>query len=111
MSVSIDRILRKNGLIMGVSYAKASTNRGAVLCVSLGRGSAEPLTTSLMLDGRDFHETYAEAVRLIAQYWGVSDDAEIMARLIATKEAFLTAKNLTTREVVRVAYAQVVERT
>lgn len=108
MGVSIDKLVGKNGLIVGLSYAKAAKSRGAVLSISLGRKSANPLTTSLLLDGKDFHKVYAEAIRLISEYWGVDDNFETVSSLLATKDTFLRVKNLTVKEVC-ITYTQVLE--
>lgn len=100
-------IFKADGTLNGLSYCRASTRRGAVLSVSIGRKSGQKgLTTSLLVDGYDFFEAYANAVNLLAEYHGLTDQPDLLAEMHSTAQAFLKVKGLVTKRV-EVVYQQV----
>ncbi|CAE6821500.1 hypothetical protein R70006_06221 [Paraburkholderia domus] len=101
-----ERLFNDDGTITGMSYSSASGKRGAVLSVSTTRPGKKRLATSLLVDGRDFPEVFAVAVQLIADFHDVPSDDPLRVDMLASKAAFLAAKELTTRRVV-IEYDQV----
>lgn len=97
-------LLRPDGAMRYVSYSAASGRRGAVLMISCAAKGRPLFRTALTVDGKDFGAVYARAVDLLADAFGVSDDACLKADMRATMSRFLADRKL---RLVEVKYHQV----
>lgn len=79
----------------------------ATLSITIARGTPNPLTTGFSVEGKDFRSTYAKAVYMIAAYWGVLQDSELVNEMLATCDLFLRKSGLQLQPVV-IQYEQVV---
>lgn len=102
-----DRVFDADGTIKGLKFTAASGRRPAVLGVSIARGTPNPLTTGFSVEGKDFRSVYANVVHLIAAYYEVLQDQELVAAMLATCDLFLAKSNLRLEPVV-IRYEQVV---
>ncbi len=102
--VARQALLRPDGALRYLTYSAASGRRGAVIMISCAARGRPSLRTALTVDGKDFGAVYARAVDLLADAFGVSDDAGLKADMLATMDRFLTDRKL---RLVEVKYRQV----
>lgn len=102
------KLFNVDGTVRGVNYLVASGTRGAVLAVSLRRGTKEgkKLITAYTVDGADFGKVYAQVITMVADFYELPGDDPMRADMLASKAAFLAAKGLVTTPVV-IRYEQV----
>lgn len=102
-----DRVFDVDGTINGLKFSPSSGRRPATLAVSIARGTPNPLTTGFSVEGKDFRSVYANVVHLIAAYYEILQDQELVAEMLATCDLFLVKSNLRLEPVV-IQYEQVV---
>lgn len=97
-------LLQSDGSLSYLSYSGASGRRGPALMISCVAKGQPLLRTALTVDGKDFGAVYARAIDLLADAFGVSDDAGLKADMLATMDRFLADRKL---RLVEVKYRQV----
>lgn len=93
------KIMKKDGTIRGLCYFAPSGKRGAVLTIAIKRGSLDGLSTSMIVDGKDFRTIYHEMVNLIAAHYGLVDGCELFKEMHGSADAFLAKNGLELKEV------------
>ena len=101
---STEKIMNPDGTIRGLVFCKPSAKRGAVLSVAIQRGKPGGLSTSMIVDGKDFQAVYRAMVKVIAGHLGVAEGGELMTTMYGSADAFLTKYRL---RLVEVRYLQV----
>lgn len=84
-----DQLFREDGLLKYLSYSQASGKRNAALMLSCRTAGLPTLTTSLIVDGRDFKDVYSKAVTQLAEAFGVAGDVPLVRDMHATVDAFM----------------------
>ena len=97
-------LIQPDGTLSFVCYCRAKGTRCAVLQISCVAQGLPRIRTALSVDGKDFRSVYARAVQLLAEAFGVTDDADLIKDMIATCDVFLASKSL---RLVPIKYEQV----
>lgn len=95
-------IFKPDGTLRYVGYGNASSTRAAVLQItkkSRRLAKEDRLATSFIVDAQDFDAVYLRVVNLLANHYGVADDAELVKEMLATKDLFLKMNGLVVRPV------------
>lgn len=95
-------LLRPDGTLKGLTFGRAQGKRGPCIQIALPKSG---INKSVGLEGRDFHELYAEAVALVAGAKGIAFESPEYRAMLATESCFLKANGLDLKPV---AYMQVV---
>jgi len=101
---STEKVMNADGTIRGLVYCKPSTKRGAVLSAAIRRGQPDGLSTSMIVDGKDFQAVYRAMVNVIAGHLGVIEGSDLLAKMHGSAGAFLTKYGL---QLTEVCYQQV----
>lgn len=95
-------LLRPDGTLRGLTFGRPQGKRGPCIQISLPK---HDLNKSMGLEGRDFHELYAEAVALVAVAKDISVESQEYRAMLGTGASFLKANGL---ELKSVSYTQAV---
>lgn len=97
--LDVREVMNEDGSIRGITYCAPSGKRGAVLQVALRRGKPGGLSTSMMVDGRDFRTVYQEVVTMIIGFYGFDGQSEIAQKMQGSADAFLKRYGLQLTEI------------
>lgn len=101
---STEKVMNADGTIRGLVFCNPSTRRGAVLTVAIRRGKPGGLSTSMIVDGKDFRAVYREMVNVIAGHLEIAEGSELRLKMHGSADAFLAKYRL---RLVEVRYQQV----
>lgn len=101
---STEKVMNADGTIRGLVFCNPSTRRGAVLTAAIRRGKPGGLSTSMIVDGKDFRAVYREMVNVIAGHLEIAEGSELRLKMHGSADAFLAKYRL---RLVEVRYQQV----
>ncbi|CAN7676912.1 hypothetical protein LJR194_005425 [Acidovorax sp. LjRoot194] len=91
--------MNQDGTIRGLVYCAPSGKRGAVLQVSIRRGTPNGFTTSMIVDGKDFRTVYREIVDAIVHHYDFAEGNELIRKMHESTDIFLKKYGLRLKEV------------
>lgn len=97
-------LFKPDGTLKFLHYSGPSGKRGAVLQMSCKVAGLPLLHRGLIVDGKDFSSVYERAIRIIAETFGVENDADLIRDMLDTRDAFLRKRGL---RLVEVKYQQI----